>query len=389
MTGPFLLSADLGRRMADAVRWVERNRGRLEARRPWVVDVAASGAPTWIRVVGVNDTLGDNRWEYSIVLPDETTDLAINRNEDDNDADKGGPGVLISGLPDGWSYLPIGTLRDETTVEAVYPAWFNAATGYWEFAAENAVDGSCPEPDAELLAFTNLSRLLADGNTVESLAKATEVLEEWCDFASVSSFGFDGLTRQISGTGATGTVLAPSGTYGTQRTGLAQWTTGTTSSGRAGVACPSQMLLGNGWTRLEAAVYIPTLSDASNTYTLALQLANTTTAAASNSRIGFRYSHSLNGGKWLAEADDAGSTTTLDSGIAVAAGQFYELSITVNEDATLASFAIDGAAVGTIATNIPAAAVGPALNIFKSAGTTARTFVADWIYQQIRRSSPS
>lgn len=240
----------------------------------------------------------------------------------------------------------------------------------------------------ELQFYLNQSRLRFSAGVILSANRGTAVFEGYTDFLSPNSYEFDGLTRATGGTGASVAAVSASASLGANRIGLVSFSTGSTTTGRAGMSTSSVQLLSNGTVRLACSFRVPTLSDASNTFTIALQLAESSTSPSANNRVGFRYSHGLNSGKWLAECDSAGSTSTLDSGVTVAVDTWYELELVVNGGGTSVEFFVNGSSVGTIATNIPTAtALGILHGIFKSAGTTARLVYADWLYERFERTS--
>jgi len=126
-----------------------------------------------------------------------------------------------------------------------------------------------------------------------------------------------------------------------------------------------------------AVVYIPTLSDGTQTYTFQFGLVpspSSTTLAVNNS-IGFRYSNGINSGEWEGfSRNNSGTESTADLNIAVAADTKYILTMVVNKEKTEARFFINGTYTGRVTTNLPNnVAVGTRAAIVKSVGTTSRT----------------
>ena len=124
-------------------------------------------------------------------------------------------------------------------------------------------------------------------------------------------------------------------------------------------------------------VYIPTLSDGTQTYTFQFGLVpspSSTTLAVNNS-IGIRYSNGINSGKWEGfTRNNAGTESTTDLGITVAVDTKYILTLMVNKAKTEARFFVNGNYAGRVTTNLPNnVAVGTRAIIVKSAGTTSRT----------------
>jgi hypothetical protein len=124
-------------------------------------------------------------------------------------------------------------------------------------------------------------------------------------------------------------------------------------------------------------VYIPTLSDGTQTYTFQFGLVpspSSTTLAVNNS-IGIRYSNGINSGKWEGfTRNNAGTESTADLGTTVAVDTKYILTVVVDKAKTEARFFVNGNYAGRVTTNLPNnVAVGTRAIIVKSAGTTSRT----------------
>ncbi|MBK9723348.1 MAG: hypothetical protein IPO78_17430 [Saprospiraceae bacterium] len=133
---------------------------------------------------------------------------------------------------------------------------------------------------------------------------------------------------------------------------------------------------GNAHIYTNSNINIPTLSDATDTYTYEYRICNspTTGNTAINNSVGIRYTHGTNSGKFLGFSKDNGGTeTTLDLGITVATNTNYDLRIEIDKARSEVHYYIDGVAVGRIYANLPNAATATASHIFyKSAGTNPR-----------------
>lgn len=167
----------------------------------------------------------------------------------------------------------------------------------------------------------------------------------------------------------------PSGWYG-----VGGGSTGATSTGSGGTAAFSGTPLGFGPFWCEWKTLLSALSDGTDTYIARCGYIDTATAAPTD-MIGFRYTHSTNGGRWECVCRSNNVEAAVDSGVSVAANADYTMRFTTNADATSVAFTINGVAVATITTNIPSglARFGqPGLSIIKSLGTNARSFYADW-----------
>lgn len=124
-------------------------------------------------------------------------------------------------------------------------------------------------------------------------------------------------------------------------------------------------------------VYFPTLSDGTQTYTFQFGLIpspNSTTLAVNNS-IAIRYSSGINSGEFEGfSRNNAGSETTADLNVAVAANTLYLLTVILDKSNAEGRFYVNGAYCGRVAATMPSgAAVGSRAGIFKTAGATNRT----------------
>jgi hypothetical protein len=162
--------------------------------------------------------------------------------------------------------------------------------------------------------------------------------------------------------------------------GIATLTTGTSGTGAASLWTrhTAPMAFGERAMVYEAAVYVPTASDGTDTFTVRCGFGDGLVTEGSNGAF-FRYTHSVNGGRWECVTRDAGSETAADSGIA-GAGAWAVLRVHVEADGGTITFSIDGVAVETATTDIPTASLGHGTHIVKSAGTNARTLLADYQY---------
>lgn len=164
--------------------------------------------------------------------------------------------------------------------------------------------------------------------------------------------------------------------------------TGTTSTG--GYTQQGGYTFGQGSTlTAEARIRLSHLSDGTNTFT-AYSGFNDYTPEGGTDAVGFRYTHSANGGRWLCYTRNNTAETTADSGVAVAASTWYVMTVSVSpEAAPVATFSINGAPVCSISTNIPTVTTNdPATlaresvytpeRIVKSAGANPRFIYIDY-----------
>lgn len=186
-----------------------------------------------------------------------------------------------------------------------------------------------------------------------------------------------GFTQTISGTGAS--IFADSPTFA-NHPGCIGLSTGSTANGRVCLSAALNFYLnGSGRLRYGSISRIGYsngnfLSDGTNTFTQWMGVGNTFAGASPNSGVMFRYTHSVNSGKWEAVTREAGVETAIDTGVAGDTA-WHRFEWDINATQTEVRFYIDNALVATSTTNLPSATV-PLLpvpiGIFKTVGTTAR-----------------
>ena len=115
-----------------------------------------------------------------------------------------------------------------------------------------------------------------------------------------------------------------------------------------------------------------TLSDGTNAYTVYAGFTNTVINVVPARGAFFRYTHSVNGGRWEAVTRDADVETATDTGVPATTGAMQHFRVDVNATGTLVEFYIDDVLVASNATNIPAATdklIGGYFGFNKQAGT--------------------
>jgi len=186
-------------------------------------------------------------------------------------------------------------------------------------------------------------------------------------------------------TAISGTAAAATGRGDGSTLRIMDLATGTTTTGRSGVGTKDLGLFQftGGWVRYGQLVRFPVLtpsalSDGTNSYTMRFGWLDSLSGEPTNGAY-FRYIHSENSGKFVAVTRDNSAELTADSGITVAAGTYYMVTIAMRH--TSADFYI-GTPWGTLArvatlSGLPSASgrsFGVGASIIKSAGTTSRTF---------------
>jgi len=162
--------------------------------------------------------------------------------------------------------------------------------------------------------------------------------------------------------------------------GICTLTTGTTTTGYSRMfLCPPVINVGGGPLTYKARIRIPTLSDGTNRFAVAVVMANVISGAVM--RIAAIYTDNSNSGRWTFDAIAAGTTTT-NTTIAPVANTWTTLQVQVTEDSngTSAELFIDGVSASTVSSNIPSVALGLGVQVGKVLGTTARTVDVDYGY---------
>lgn len=152
---------------------------------------------------------------------------------------------------------------------------------------------------------------------------------------------------------------------------------GTTSSGRTarttyGTAINTAINLADGAARYGARIRPGRLSDETDTYSTWVGFISSPIAEGSNGAF-FRYTHSVNGGRFQAVTRSGEVETAVDTGVTVAINTTYVLGIEVDASIPQAVFKINGTTVATITTNIPTGLsrlTGAGMLARKSTGTT-------------------
>jgi hypothetical protein len=98
-----------------------------------------------------------------------------------------------------------------------------------------------------------------------------------------------------------------------------------------------------------------------------LKLTNTDVTATDDDQVFFRFAPSVNSGKWQAISSNAGTDTSTDSAVAVAASTNYHLKITI-DSSRIARFYIDGVLVETTAALVTAKDFKPYIGVLNSSG---------------------
>ena len=177
-----------------------------------------------------------------------------------------------------------------------------------------------------------------------------------------------------------GTSAGQTGVNDPPRSGLWSLITGTNASGGAALS-------GNigynfsGWARLSfsANFRIVTLADVTNSYRIftGFNSSYDSTTAPTIRSAGLFYDN--NNVNWQAYTYNSSTGTITDTGVAAVADGSYNTFLTRVNGTTNVEFFINGVLVATNTTNLPSVQVCPQIQLQKTAGTTSRNIISDWI----------
>lgn len=311
-----------------------------------------------------------------------------NANHDHEDADDGGQLNASNVFSAGAVPINRGGTGQATATDAFDALAPTSAAGM--FIVHDGTDNVAIGPGA------NREALLFDDTETEGVAirqvrrsdlsyhgrHGNSFVEHWTTAVEGGSMGWRG---EHQGTGGAVTLNAL-GLADTNHTGIAEFSTGTTTTGRASLHLGVQSVrLGGGVLIVEMMVRLEDLSTVAQEYDVYVGISNKATPGTDH-WVYFAYDRNTST-NWRIRTRDNGTETDTDSGVAVAADTWVKLRFEINAAATSVEYFIDDSSVGTISSNIPTAAgreVSPRLTIQKSAGTTARLMYVDWYgYEQV------
>ena len=207
--------------------------------------------------------------------------------------------------------------------------------------------------------------------------------EFFCDFLSPPTTTGEFILTSVSGGSAGSSAINVNG-----RPGHLNLTTGATATGRAYVGTASTAIELSGQSTFGASTQIPTLSTAAERYAKLVGFFDTTTAANQSDGLYFLYDEggvstgSAASANWQLVSSANSVRTFVTSPIAVDLN-WNNFKIILNSTGTRADYYINGQLAGSITTNLPktsARSLGFGAQIIKSIGTTARSFLIDWVY---------
>lgn len=208
------------------------------------------------------------------------------------------------------------------------------------------------------LTWNSTSSIWSQTNFLTTQSKQTITPTYGTDFIETSAAGLVPFTNSLTGSATTTYTKSVAG-----RVGIATLARGAVTAtdrarfglGNSGGNTTAISFGGEFGFVCNAAVRIPVLSDGTNRFTFHFGFNDLVTGEGTDV-LYFKYSDNINSGRWQIISRKAGVTVqTIDTGVTVVAGDWYDLYIEVNKAGDRALFYINGTLVSTITTtaNIP------------------------------------
>jgi len=191
------------------------------------------------------------------------------------------------------------------------------------------------------------------------------------------SGGSSEFSTSVSGTGAVISYTNDGGDA--NHPGVLQLNCGTTTTGFASIrnGAAGTITPTDGKMLINIICKVNVISDGTDTYTLRIGIGTQVNADGSDAAF-FRYTHSVNGGRWQTVTRHSSSETAKDAGgSAIVANTYYNLKIVSNAANSSYDFYLNNVLVQTHISDLPLAQVMVIGSITKSAGTTARILGLD------------
>lgn len=322
-----------------------------------------------------------------------------------NDA---GPGITATVIPGGVNHNLLGNFSpnthvDHTAVSVATPSGSGLAGG-GDISATRSLsvdiatltEKQLPSANDMVMIYDSASPSLKKMRTDKFNRKNVDTYTERSSDFVVDHL--DGLTATTSGAGSS----AQTSVFGIDLTenarGVGDADTGTTAGGRVtvGSATFTQLFLASGDAYRFQVRYAPELlSTGTETFTCYVGFIDNSGAGDQVDGAYFRYTDSVNGGRWEAVVSSASTRQAFDTGILADVNyHIFEVRLDWTGGSPTALFFIDGVQVASATSptnpvpNGPTNAFGYGWKIEKSAGTTARFQAYDWYtYEYLRTTS--
>jgi hypothetical protein len=203
--------------------------------------------------------------------------------------------------------------------------------------------------------------------------------------STVADYNKSGMYWVASGTAATARPVTVASTHGaaTGTQGVFQIATGTDTTGGGYITLYSGSLeAGNGMPLrfYKDRNYISAAADETNDYILRLGFGDAVTNTDPTDGAWLAYDRANHATNWRTGVSGGGSATVADTATAVPIATLFDLNIEIASDSSRVDYWVDRTLIATVTgANVPAAGeqFGMVGSLFKTAGTTSRTFTTD------------
>ncbi len=229
------------------------------------------------------------------------------------------------------------------------------------------------------LTITQTNNTITADVNIAALPTNINAYRAWLDdFDAATASGSTNWNGNSSGGSAS--IGNPNGTISNGHPGIITLSTGSGTSGSGVIYKDVSSYFGYSLFDFEMMVLIPVLSAGSDTFKIAVGPGNTYSSTDPYIGAWFSYTDTVNSGNWTINTGN-GSTTSVDSTVAVVANTWYKLRLVANTAGTSVHFYINGTSVGTISLTIPttqSVKFGFGMEIYKTAGTTPCLLYVDY-----------
>lgn len=300
----------------------------------------------------------------------------------DNEGSSGGGITEVNGQTG-----PIVNLDTDDIPEGVTNEYFTDQRAQDAVVVQTITDGDTDHAPSSDVVFDALE-------TKQSILTPTLNIDRtywfWTDFTDDDRGTLTASSNAGGGSGQ-GVVSSSTGVNSTENCiGVVDQVTGTGTTARASLTSAGNLRLGSQSLIFQDRSALSALSDGTNTYTSYSGFIDNTGAGDMTDGCYFRYTHSVNSGRWEAVVAAAGVRTPADTGISPSATVNQILEIRSNQDGTSVTFYIDGTLVATHTTGLPGTSdlFVYGSKIEKSAGSTSRIFSHDYyLFEALRTTS--
>jgi hypothetical protein len=236
-------------------------------------------------------------------------------------------------------------------------------------------DSSLDSGDSSLLRFDSSSRTIKRGiidDVSFNPGYCAHVYDEFTTLLENARF-----QNRTNGAGSTIALVADTG----GRPGIANFITGTTSTGRSATGLTGSVFTGYGRMIFNSSVLIPALSTGTDTFHVLAGFTSSFVLAPPTYSQGnyFYYSHAANDGVFSCVSVDAAGSTVVPSDVIVQPNTWYNLRVEINPLSTQVVYKINGQDVLSTSDRMNSRSINPTLQILKSNGVNSASFHVDYL----------